>query len=56
MLDNEIPALENEKKMIEESLNSDALSIFEINEKAARIGDLICEIEEKTMRWIELND
>jgi ATP-binding cassette subfamily F protein uup len=55
-LDSEIPALENEKKTIEEAFNSGTLSLDELNEKSARIGDLIHEIEEKTMRWIELNE
>jgi len=54
-LEIEIPALENEKKTIEESLNSGSLSFVELNEKSTRIGALILEIEAKTMRWIELN-
>ena len=55
-LDKEIPTLENEKKTIEEALNSGTLSLDELNEKSARIGNLMNEIEEKTMRWLELND
>ncbi|MDR2914682.1 MAG: ATP-binding cassette domain-containing protein, partial [Tannerella sp.] len=55
-LDKEIPELEKEKKTIEEALNCGTLSIDELNEKSARIGDLINEIEEKTMRWLELSE
>ena len=55
-LDEEIPKLEAEKKVIEETLNSGTLSINELNEKSARIGELINEIEEKTMRWLELSE
>jgi ATP-binding cassette subfamily F protein uup len=55
-LDIEIPELENEKKSIEDALNSGTLSLDELNEKSARIGSLINEIEEKTMRWMELSD
>ncbi|MDR0574539.1 MAG: ABC-F family ATP-binding cassette domain-containing protein [Tannerella sp.] len=55
-LDMEIPELEKEKKIIEEALSGGTLSIDELNEKSARIGDLINEIEEKTMRWLELSE
>ena len=54
-LDIEIPTLENEKKTIEEMLNSGNLPLNELNAKSARIGKLLHEIEEKTLRWIELS-
>jgi ATP-binding cassette subfamily F protein uup len=54
-LETEIPELENEKSVIEEALNSGTLSLPDLNEKSARISFLINAIEEKTMRWIELN-
>jgi len=56
VLDAEIPALENEKHMIEKALNSNTLSIDELNEKSVRFSELIHEIEDKTMRWIELSE
>ena len=55
-LDTEIPALEGEKKSIEDAMNSGALSIDELTGKSARIGVLINEIEEKTIRWLELSE
>lgn len=55
-LDKEIPELEKEKKTIEEAMNSGTLSMDELNCKSARIGELINEIEEKTMRWLELSE
>ena len=55
-LDMEIPALETEKKSIEDAMNSGSLSIDELNVKSSRIGELINEIEEKTMRWLELSE
>ena len=55
-LDIEIPTLETEKKSIEDAMNSGTLSIDELTEKSARIGILINEIEEKTMRWLELSE
>ena len=54
-LDIEIPVLENEKRTIEELLGNGVLSFDELNKKSKRIGELIHEIEEKTMRWIELS-
>ena len=55
-LDDEIPALENERSAIEEAIGSGALSLGELNEKSVRIGELIRDIDEKTLRWIELNE
>jgi ATP-binding cassette subfamily F protein uup len=55
-LEMEIPALEQEKKTIEKSLESGALSIDELNKQSARIGELINVIDEKTMRWMEISD
>ncbi|HCC52017.1 MAG TPA: ABC transporter, partial [Porphyromonadaceae bacterium] len=55
-LEQEIPTLEDEKKSIEEALNSGTLPIEELNRQSARIGVLIGEIDEKTMRWLELSE
>ena len=55
-LDTEIPTLETEKKAIEDAMNNGSLSIDELTVKSARIGELINDIEEKTMRWLELSE
>ncbi|MDR1221385.1 MAG: ABC-F family ATP-binding cassette domain-containing protein [Tannerella sp.] len=55
-LEAEIPALEKEKKSIEEALGSGTLSMDELNRLSARIGELIGVIDEKTVRWLELNE
>ncbi|MDR3250217.1 MAG: ABC-F family ATP-binding cassette domain-containing protein [Tannerella sp.] len=55
-LEKEIPALEAEKKNIEDQLNSGTLSISDLNQKSVRIGELIKEIDGKSARWIELSD
>ena len=55
-LDSEIPALEQEKANIEASLSSGTLSNEELIIQSQRIGNLIEEIEEKTMRWLELSE
>ncbi len=55
-LDSLIPKLEKEKEEIEAALSSGALSTEELMAKSDRIGILIDEIDEKTMRWLELSE
>ncbi len=55
-LELEIPQLEEEKAKIEEELSSGMLSTDELLEKSNRISALIDEIDEKTMRWLELSE
>ncbi len=55
-LELEIPQLEEEKAKIEEELSSGMLSTDELLEKSNRISILIDEIDEKTMRWLELSE
>ena len=55
-LDAEIPALESEKAELEALLSSGTLSHEELTRTAERIGSLIDEIDEKTMRWLELSE
>lgn len=55
-LDTLIPQLEEEKQKIEEDLSSGALSSDELLAKSNRISELISDIDEKTMRWMELSE
>jgi ATP-binding cassette subfamily F protein uup len=55
-LEKEIPLLEDEKSMLEEMLNSGTLPLEELNKQSVRIGALIREIDEKTMRWLTLSE
>ncbi len=55
-LEKEIALLEEEKKMIEESLCSGTLGVDELTEKSKRLPILNDEIDEKTMRWMELSE
>lgn len=55
-LDKLIPKLEEEKAAIEADLSSGTLSNDELLAKSDRIGKLIDEIDEKTMRWLELSE
>jgi len=55
-LEEEIPTLEAEKKAIEEAMSSGALANDELLIQSERIAQLIDEIDEKTMRWLELSE
>jgi ATP-binding cassette subfamily F protein uup len=48
--------LEDEKKQLETELSGGILPNDELLEKSNRIGVLIDEIDEKTMRWMELGE
>lgn len=51
-----IEALEEEKKKIEEALCSGTLSVDELTEKSKRLPQLQNELDEKSMRWLELSE
>ena len=55
-LEKEIAALEAEQHQIEESLCSGTLSIEELTEKSKRLPLLKDELDEKSMRWLELSE
>ena len=55
-LEKEIAELEEEKKQIEDALCSGTLSVDELTEKSKRLPLLNDELDEKTMRWLELSE
>lgn len=55
-LDAEIPQLEAEKTELETALSSGTLSTEELLKKSERITQVMAEIDEKTMRWLELSE
>jgi len=55
-LGNEIAQLEAEQKLIEEQLCSGSLSVEELTEKSKRLPSLKDELDEKSMRWLELSE
>lgn len=55
-LEKDIAALEDEQKNIEEALCSGNLSIDELTEKSKRLPVLKDELDEKSMRWLELSE
>lgn len=55
-LETEIPQLEAEKAELETAMSSGTLSNDELLAKSERIAKVIEEIDEKTMRWLELSE
>ena len=55
-LEKEIAALEEEQRQIEDALCSGTLSIDELTEKSKRLPQLKDELDEKSMRWLELSE
>ena len=52
----EIEALEKEQHQLEEALCSGTLSVEELTEKSKRLPLLKDELDEKSMRWLELSE
>ncbi|MBO7110181.1 MAG: ABC transporter ATP-binding protein, partial [Prevotella sp.] len=55
-LEKEIAALEAEKKQIEDALSSGIISVDEITAMSKRLPLLNDELDEKSMRWLELSE
>ena len=55
-LEKEIAALEAEQKQLEADLCSGTLSVDAITEKSRRLPKLTEELDEKSMRWLELSE
>ena len=55
-LERDIAALEAEQRQLEEALCSGTLSVDELTEKSKRLPLLKDELDEKSMRWLELSE
>ncbi|MBR2234309.1 MAG: ABC-F family ATP-binding cassette domain-containing protein [Prevotella sp.] len=55
-LEKDIELLEAEKKQIEEALSSGTLSVDDITTMSKRLPLLTDELDEKSMRWLELSE
>ncbi len=55
-LEKDIAALEAEKKHIEDALSSGTLSVDDITAMSKRLPALTDELDEKSMRWLELSE
>ena len=55
-LEKDISALESEKAELEEQIGSGSCSADELISKSARIGEILDQLDEKEMRWLELSE
>lgn len=55
-LEHDIASLEEEQKKIEEELCSGTLSVEQLTEKSKRLPLIKDELDEKSMRWLELSE
>ena len=55
-LEQDIERLETEKKQIESALSSGTISVEQITEMSKRLPRLTEELDEKSMRWLELSE
>ncbi len=55
-LEQDIMQLEEEKQLVEQALCSGTLGVAELTEKSIRLPQLERELDEKTLRWMELAD
>lgn len=55
-LEKVIERLENEKRELEEALCSGTLSVEDLTAKSKRLPQLTDELDEKSMRWLELSE
>ena len=55
-LEKDLESLGNEKKELEEKLSGGMLDGQQLNEASVRIGEVLALLDEKEMRWLELND
>ena len=52
----DIEKLEEEKRSIEEAFSAGTLGVEELTQKSQRISEIIAELEDKEMRWLELSE
>ncbi len=55
-IEKEIPQLQEEKKTLEEKMNSGGMNYDELQRSAERISQIVQSLDEKEMRWLELSE
>lgn len=55
-IEKDLPLLEKEKEILSEALSSGSLTNEELIQKGERLGELVNQIEEFTLRWLELSE
>ena len=55
-IEKEIPQLQEEKKTLEEKMNSGGMNYDELQKAAERISQIVQSLDDKEMRWLELSE
>ncbi len=55
-IESKLPELEQQKANLEAELSSGTLSVEELTEKSNLIGEIIAQIDDLMMRWLELSE
>lgn len=55
-IETSLPLLEKEKKELESNISENNLPYEQMENKLKRLSEICLEIDEKTLRWLELND
>jgi ATP-binding cassette subfamily F protein uup len=55
-IEKQLPQLEQEKEALTADLSSGSLSNEELQQKGEQLGKLVDQIDELTMRWLELSE
>jgi ATP-binding cassette subfamily F protein uup len=55
-IEKDLESLNEEKASLEDALSSGSLPFDKLQEASARIGEIINEIDEKELRWLELSE
>jgi ATP-binding cassette subfamily F protein uup len=55
-IEKQLPILEQEKEQLSAELSSGLLSNEQLLEKGARLGQVVDQLDEFTMRWLELSE
>jgi ABC transport system ATP-binding/permease protein len=55
-IEKDMPALQKEKAILEEKMNTGSLNFEELQKAAARVGEIVVLLDEKEMRWLELSE
>jgi ATP-binding cassette subfamily F protein uup len=55
-IEKDLPLLEREKELLSAALSSGALSNEELIQKGEQLGTVVAQIDEFTLRWLELSE
>jgi ATP-binding cassette subfamily F protein uup len=55
-IEKDLPLLEKEKELLSAALSTGNLTNEELMQRGERLGTVVAEIDDKTLRWLELSE